>query len=280
MLKMPARNNLFPDTGSVLGVDIGFSESRRSSAVCRLDWNSTTIVLSIERFRALAPERSDVLRRITCRPLLTCALDGPIRSDLEIIGSYRVAERLLTRKLQPFIGKPGQASAPVGKALNHHTNLCAKIILETGLVRNSAHDHPIHKSAIVEAFPSSFLGLLIENPKSLGVQRGNRSDRFYLDLVRSGGFSKLAEHLLPGRRFVTDMASIGNHDDRAAVVCALTALCVAVGEYTAVGDGDGWIILPPRDLIAAWAWPLLCENARSGGLEWRSRAGRCGRISN
>jgi hypothetical protein len=261
----------------VLGIDVGFSVMRRSSAVCRLDWTPTTIALSIERFRAVDSERSDVLRCIACRPLLACALDGPIRSDLEIIGRYRVAERLLTRKLQPFIGKPGQASAPVGKTLNFHTNLCAKIVLETGLIGDSTHDHAIHKSAIVEAFPSSFLGLLIEKPKSPGIHRGNRSDKFYLDLAQSGGFPKLAEYLLPGRRFVTDMAFIENHDDRAAVVCALTALCVAAGEYVAVGDRDGWIILPPRDLIATWAWPLLSENAQSGGLEWRSRAERCER---
>lgn len=58
-------------------------------------------------------------------------------------------------------------------------------------------------------------------------------------------------------------SSVTNHDDRAALVCALTALCVVAGRYSAVGDTDGWIILPPKSLMAAWAWPLLVENAET-----------------
>jgi len=238
-----------------------------------MDWDSTEVVLIIERFRATEPERSYVLRHVAERRILACALDGPIRSDFEIIGRYRTAEKLLTRKLQPLIGKPGQASAPVGKALNFHTNTCAKIVIETGVIGDAKHDHAIHKSAILEAFPSSFLGLLIDNPKSLSVKRGNRSDIFYQHLVQTGGLHTLAEYILPGRRLVTSFDDILNHDDRAAVVCALTALCVAAKEYTTVGDwDDGWIFLPPPNLIKMWAWPMLMKNALSGGLEWRSTA--------
>ena len=34
---------------------------------------------------------------------------------------------------------------------------------------------------------------------------------------------------------------------------ALTALCVAAGDFTTVGDENGWIILPPRAFIQRWA---------------------------
>jgi hypothetical protein len=73
----------------------------------------------------------------------------------------------------------------VGRLLNMHANNCAKIVLEGGIVRHAAHGHAIHNSAIVEAFPSSFLGLLITDPTSLLARRRGRSDIFYAYLVRA-----------------------------------------------------------------------------------------------
>ena len=266
---MPPRVGWPPELGSVLGVDIGFSETARSSAACRLDWTSTAVSLSIERFRAIEPERSQVLRRIADRPLLAAAFDGPMRSDLEVIGHYRIAEQLLTRKLWRFIGKPGQSGAPVGRRLNSHTNDCAKIALQFETIGQAMHGHAIHASAIVEAFPSSFLGLLIESPLGLHTRRGDRSDTFYVHLAQSGGLLRLLQQVLPGRHAIFPaFEMITNHDDRAAVVCALTALCIAARDYTVVGDRDGWIVLPPSSLIQPWAWSMLRENAQNGGLEW------------
>jgi len=56
-------------------------------------------------------------------------------------------------------------------------------------------------------------------------------------------------------------SAVTNHDDRAALVCALTALCVAARDYTAVGDEDGWIILPPSSFVQGWAMHALRANA-------------------
>ena len=68
---------------------------------------------------------------------------------------------------------------------------------------------------------------------------------------------------------LTHPASIGvPRDDRAAVVCASTALAVAAADYVVVDDEDGWIVLPPRSFISPWAWTLLQQNAQQGGLEW------------
>ncbi len=45
------------------------------------------------------------------------------------------------------------------------------------------------------------------------------------------------------------------------MICALTALCVAMCDYTAVGDSlDGWIILPPKHWFAAWALKAISRN--------------------
>jgi len=259
-----------PESGSVLGVDIGWSPDRPSSAVCRLDWNSDKVTWSIKRFRATEPERSDTLHHLADRALLVAAFDGPLRSDLQVIGRYRHAERMLTRGLQNLIGKPGQSSAPVGKKLNLHANMCAETILTCGHLAEAAHTHAIHATAIVEAFPSTFLGLMIAEPTTVQARRRNRSDTFYEHLASMGGLQSLVTLLLPKRRNFISFEAVGDHDERAALVCALSALCVAARDYVVVGDEDGWIVLPPRALIQPWAWNYLKANAENpkGGLEF------------
>ena len=250
--------------GSVLGIDVGCSSRRRSSAVCRLDWDTQKIHWTIARFRAAEPERSATISRIAGETPLACAaFDGPLRSDLEPIGVYRVAERMLTRRLQRLIGKPGQSSTPVGKQLNCHANECAKVVLGLRKISPARHRTAIHAKAIAEAFPSSFLGLMIAEPHLFDAQRRNRSDIFYVHLARTGVLTRLVSDLLPNRRLVDIFEAVTNHDDRAAVVCALTSLCVAASRYSSVGDRQGWIILPPRDFIQPWAWSLLVENAET-----------------
>jgi hypothetical protein len=224
------------------------------------------------RFRASEPERTQVLGKLAAQQFVVAAFDGPLRGDLAVIGRYRRAEELLTKRFQRLIGKPGQASSPVGRLLNQNANECARIVLATDMLDAAPHHHAIHAKAIVEAFPTAFLGLLIENPATLPVCRSNRSDIFYVHLAQTGRLAELLHSLLPGRTLRTPFQTAVHHDDRAAVVCSLTALCVAVGEYTAVGDRDGWIVLPPRSFIQPWAWKILLENAQDSGLECRTAA--------
>ena len=253
-------------------MDVGWSSTRRSTAACRFDWNAEEVSWVIERFRAVEPERSQALRRVANRPIIAAAFDGPLRSHLEEIGRYRMAEQLLTRGLRQFVGKPGQASTPIGRLLNSHANFCARVILDMRVVGKAEHAHAIHACAIVEAFPSSFLGVLISNPLALQVHRRTRSDTFYVHLAQSNALLRLLRYLLPGRTPERSFESVVDHDERASVVCALTALCVAAGDYSAVGNGDGWIVLPPPALIQNWAWKILMENARGGGLGWSGRS--------
>ena len=67
-----------PRTGAVLGIDVGYSTIRRSSAVCRLEWDDQRIMWHIERFRAVAPEQEAAISRIAGgRRLEAAAFDGP-----------------------------------------------------------------------------------------------------------------------------------------------------------------------------------------------------------
>jgi hypothetical protein len=252
-----------PPAGAVLGVDVGFSRTERSSAVCRLSWSDTSIKWNIKRFRAIQSERDAAISEIAGdMPLMAAAFDGPLQRGLDIIGAYRTAERILTRRLWRRIGKPGQSSAPIGVALNAAANDCAQSVLVHTRLGPATHAVAIHERAIAEAFPSSFLGLMIADPRSIAVRRKNRSDLFYEHLEQAGTLARLTAHLLPGRT-ATPFATVTNHDDRAALICALTALCVAADDYTAVGDAQGWIILPPAAFIATDAMADLVANAQN-----------------
>ncbi|WP_375393090.1 hypothetical protein [uncultured Sphingomonas sp.] len=267
-----------PASGAVLGVDIGWSIVRPSSAVCRLDWTAATVAWTIRRFRATDGERGAAIGALADRPLLAAALDGSLRREFDKIGAYRHAERLLTLGFGSRIGKPGQSNTPNGRLLNAQANACAEAIAATGRIAAALHPQAIHAQAIVEAFPSAWLGMLIDAPEVIPVRRGDRSDRYYAHLAASGGLRAVVERLLPGRALAGPFTAVIDHDERAALVCALTALGLAAGDYVAAGDAQGWIILPPPALIRPWAGELLASNADrcGGGVEWGGARGPVG----
>jgi hypothetical protein len=153
--------------GVVAGIDVGFSKTRSSSAICKLWWDRDRIGWKIRRYRATDTERKAAIQEtVGGTKLQAIALDGPVRGGLDLIDEYRVAERNLTRLLGPKIGKPGQSNVPVGRRLNEETNRCAEVILDLVEIAPAAHHHRIHERSIVEAFPTSFLGLMLADPVS------------------------------------------------------------------------------------------------------------------
>ena len=251
-----------PQSGSVLGLDVGFSETQKSSAVCRLSWNATSVWWDIRRFRFLESEARDAIAHVAGDDrILAAAFDGPMMRGLSEIGRYRTAERVLTHRLGMRIGKPGQSSAPVGRSLNRAANTYAKMVQSVCDLARAAHAHAIDDASIAEAFPSSFLGLLLPDPIAVPVRRGNRSDVYFVYVAANGILDRLLTHLLPCRHRKVEWEAVTNHDDRAALICALTALSVAAQDYTAVGCGLGWIILPPRSLLPSWAMDDLNASA-------------------
>lgn len=250
---------MLPLSGSVLGVDVGWSLKQRSSAACRLDWDGQSIGWTIRRFTAQSDDRRDgIVAAIGVNPLLAAAFDGPLRGDLAVIDRYRHAERALSaRALREAIGKLAQSNSGNGRLLNAATNACVQVVLDHARLAPATHRQAIHPLAIAEAFPNSFLGLMLADPAPYKGGRGSRSDRYYMALAANGTLAALLAHHLPGRSLTQSFESVTNHDDRAALVCAITALGVAGNNALAVGDADGWIILPPWALIAAWARPLV-----------------------
>jgi hypothetical protein len=254
-------------TGAVLGVDVGYSPTSRTSAACCLEWSETAVTYRVERFAYSDHERLRAIGSVTqSRPLLAAAFDGPINKSLSEIGVYRLSEAMLTSGLQTLIGKPGQSSSPNGRRLNVAANEAVQTVLEICDLAGAQSPVAIHSKAIVEAFPTTFLGVLFDSRPSGAWPKRQKSDIFFEMHAASGILARFIEFYLPNRKISPDPTAIRNHDDRAGYVCALTALAVAAGRFTAVGCHDhGWIILPPRELIGVWAWDLLDEAATRRG---------------
>ena len=267
---------LLPETGSVLGVDIGFSPTRKSSAACRLSWTARDVTWAIQRFRYNPVERLAILRAVAGEhEVMAAAFDGPLRRGFDIINMYRTAEMMLTRQLGRHIGKPGSSNTPVGRNLNRAANEAAQDVLAMKCLDPVRHKVAINQAAIAEAFPTSFLGLMLADPDPHVKGRAGKSDRFYRALVADSTLHKLLAHLLPGRS-LPPLDTITNHDDRAGLVCAITALAVAADDYTAVGDGNGWMILPPWSFIQPLGQELLMSNAQNEGEAFLFRSRHAG----
>lgn len=251
-----------PSAGSVGGVDVGWSQVRASSAAAKIEWDQKKVWLDVKRFRAIEPDRSRTLGSVFDKSMLAVSFDGPLSTGLMPVTNYRFAERLLTSGFQPRIGKPGQSSSPNGRRLNAEATACAKIVIRQRLVDKASHPENVHSLAVIEAFPTAFLGVLLPDPAGLKTRRRASSDVFYEALSSLEILENLLQGLLPAHSVSFGFEEFRNHDDRAAIVCALSALCVAAGSYTDVGDNDGWIMLPPLDWIAPWAHEIFATNSR------------------
>jgi len=266
-------HHLLPQCGAVLGGDVGWSEKHKTSAACCLQFHRDGVSLQTVRFTAkpldVAQSLSALIGR---RPLLAAAFDGPFRCDLDQIGVYRKAEKVLTVRLAPHIGKPGQSNSGNGCKLNDAANAFVKMALRMGCIAEARYSAMVHPRAVAEAFPTSFLGVMLA--EGFREPRRARSDSYFERLTtdpRGDRLAGLVKSLLGGRPLRTSLQNFRNHDDRAAIVCAITALCVAARRYTAVGDDNGYIILPPPvaagecGLQPQWLKMILSNVAETAG---------------
>jgi hypothetical protein len=267
-------HHLLPQCGAVLGGDVGWSQKRKTSAACYLEFDEAGASVQTARFTARATDlEQSVSALIDHRPLLSAAFDGPFRRDLDEIGVYRAAEKVVTVRLAPHIGKPGQSNSPNGLKLNGATNAFVKTALRMGCIAEARYSAVVHPRAVAEAFPTSFLGVMLA--QGFREPRKARSDSYFERLTtdpRGDRLAGLVKSLLGGRPLRTSLQNFRNHDDRAAIVCAITALCVAARRYTAVGDDNGYIILPPPvaagecGLQPQWLKMILSNVAETAGV--------------
>lgn len=265
-----------PKHGQVLGIDVGYSKKKLTTAACVLRWDEAEVTFDRPARTGASENFKKLKELVKGLSLQAVAIDGPLRQGLALGENYRLAERGLTLGFRS-IGKPGQSSTPVGKQLHLGAVADAKLVLaHAGRIDDAGHDARIHEKAIAEAFPTSFAGVLLPGKPP---QRGERSDVYFDHLLgpdtsepprpEKNLLSALLCSLLPGRTIPTrQIAALSDHEERAAFLCALTALCVRARQYVAVGDNeDGYIILPPMCRgqpagLQPWAWDQLMANQR------------------
>lgn len=108
-------------------------------------------------------------------------------------------------------GKPGPTNGGSGPRLHEEATRLAHLALSELEVEPSSHRAPIHERAIVEAFPSLFLGTLCdekENPEKPHNPRG-WTDTLYPRLRTQ--LERLVAGLLPGRTTLGNWALTAIH---------------------------------------------------------------------
>lgn len=238
---------------NVLGIDVGYSKTRASTGVCIAGPN------------APAPWRATIHRESRVRNIpqdmkfAVVAIDGPVIPSTADKYFMRRSESIFIRK--PFHNrcKPGVTHKGSGQEFRAAT---ASIIeqFKEHAVADSALRFPriIGQTNFVEAFPNAFLGVQLNDAlyqTNPAPKRGKRFDWLYNCWLESKLNEKLqAELSWDDPSFWYQVATNKNHDERAALICALTAICVVRNKFTAIGDNiSGRFFLPPLNRWATWA---------------------------
>ena len=250
-------NHPKPPTQSTLGIDVGYSKTRRSTGLCLLTITPSTIRWQCLNTGSDESQRLNDLRNLvpTHTRLLGVGIDGPLTPGLRVVPHYRSSDALLTRGVFSKRGKPGATSAPSGQRLHLHATLLAKLTLRLQheghfTLARSTHPNPVHPSRILEVFPNAFLAVLLPDAAFADLRpKRNASDLFWdASMHQSSNLRRLLQSLAPDRQLCEPLESVTDHDHRAALLCALAVLCAHRNRYVLSGDPiDGDIILPPHE---------------------------------
>ena len=229
------------------GIDVGFSAVRASTGLAFLDGENLWV--------GRATSSTDDRRRLTpsgFQPVVT-AFDGPIASEtVKRRCEYTFSKMPFNKRC-----KPGLSHFGTGLKLRQAT---AKTVSDfTGFFPEP--------TVIVEAFPNLFLGVLL--PEEVYLQqpkliRGQRFDWLYNEVtgreIAEGKFKAVLPQAFWDRWKVEK-----DHEQRAALVCLLTAALHHHGmSYLAGDEAGGHFCLPLPTFWAEWAVKGLAALAFTG----------------
>lgn len=241
----------------LVGVDIGFSERRRSNGIVVVRDGDL-----IRAERVSTSERDAALRSL--RDVDVVAIDAPLLPPGTPDTLPRHCERAFSRGLFQKRCKPGMSHVRgTGQRLREHGRRAAEQLVAAFSFRPSMY--PLQRIwpgiAIVEAFPNAFLGVLLPDDDYLTaakINRGGKFDWLYDRWIDCGLFRRVVAAAGLPDAIASRCEAENDHDIRAAFVCLLTAAFAAEGTAIAVGqDTDGYFFLPPTDLWAEWAKAAL-----------------------
>jgi len=251
----------------LIGLDVGFSKTRRSSGVARLSNGE----FRIGRATSSWESRVEVLGSKGSADI--AAIDAPVLPDLH--WDARPCEKLLTlgafqRRCKPSLSHVRGTGQQLRRAGFDTARQIVHLVPATP--RKYSFPRVCPESNIVEAFPNACLGVAIPAiyfEHMPLVQRGKKFDWLYDQWLALDLFSKHALPLDLTGAFLRNCRECTDHEERAALVCLLTGGLVAQNLYTAIGERkSGYIFLPPFNHWARWAKSELKKQyARLEGLE-------------
>jgi len=237
----------------LVGIDIGFSERRRSNGLVVVRDGSL-----IRAERLSVSERDAAL--LLLRDVDAIAIDAPLLPPGTADTLPRHCERVFSRGLFHKRCKPGMSHVRgTGQLLREHGRRAAEQFLAERSFRPSIH--PLQRiwpdAPIVEAFPNAFLGVVVPDHDyvtATKIKRGGKFDWLYDRWIDRGLFAHVVAAAHLPIEIATRCETEKDHDIRAAFICLLTAAFAANGTAVAVGqEVDGYFFLPAMDLWAEWA---------------------------
>lgn len=234
----------------IAGYDVGFANGP-SAAIGILKGNE----VHLERVHGGA-RAFDRLKRDGPYDLI--AIDGPITPEKNDPNVRRSVETLFQRGKFQRRCKPGASHVRgTGQQLREAAGEAADKLASINPAEISTIRR-VRAGAVVEAFPNAFLGVCISEDvysSMPSLRRGRKFDWLYEQWTESRVTGRWAQRSSAEiSLLVSRMSKVSNHDERAVLVCLVTAACVAAGSFTAIGDDrGGWFYLPPWSMWASWA---------------------------
>ena len=267
-----SENNKYKDHGAVLGIDVGWSKKKPTTGLCILEWDKQQIIINLSKVEADNKNRRNKIKQISeGKRLLAIGIDGPLVPNFKLVAKYRPAEALLSRGKFQKRGKPGPTNSPIGQELHKQATKIAKLVVDTLEVAPATYPYKVHDKAIVEAFPNAFLAVLYpDSGFDIALKRKRRWTDSLFPLLEHK-LVQLITTVLPKHKLNFEIISIKDHDEIAAFICALTALCSIANQSVALGDSElGYIVLPPiehwgtsQSRSSKWAEDTLRSNVVS-----------------
>jgi hypothetical protein len=157
----------------LLGFDVGFSETRRSSGIASSD-NET---ISVNRTTSSWEDRNQCLSNVTLAEVT--AIDAPILERAD--PGKRSCETVFTLGVFQRRCKPGHSHVPgTGLKLRQAGEETAAQLLSRTSARELQVKFPrvISGKNVVEAFPNAYLGVLVPDTVYVTAQRLTRGKKF------------------------------------------------------------------------------------------------------
>jgi predicted RNase H-like nuclease len=239
----------------LVGLDIGFSRTRRSNALAEFENGE----LRIEKLSV--PERDTKLRQL--RDVDIIAIDAPIVPEGCSPTAPRLVEQLFCRGAFQKRCKPGASHVKgTGHQLREHGGTAAHLVAEaTRWTTPPPFETVLPHCGVVEAFPNAFLGVALPDSAyelANRIPRGGKFDWLYDQWIGRGLFAEAIRRCGLPLELVTTLNSERDHDKRAALVCLLTAAFAATAQAVSIGDEvGGYFFLPSLDLWSGWAREAL-----------------------